>query len=180
MVCMLGIFVASIQPSRSWISGSFECLRWNACVHTLDLGLHSHPKEFWGNGVRTHVNSKGKIPHTEKNLLRGGSNPQRCIKQDSEPNTLPSSNSGPQFTVQIWFLDSLPGMQWGVTARCAVRCDYQVCSEVWLRDMQWGMTARCAVRCDCQVWGEACHASLCWLGDFFCFVWPVSSLLVCL
>ena len=31
----------------------------NACVHRLDLGLYSHPKEFWGNGVRTHVNSKG-------------------------------------------------------------------------------------------------------------------------
>ena len=30
-------------------------------VHRLELGLYSHPKEFWGNGVRTHVNSKGKI-----------------------------------------------------------------------------------------------------------------------
>ena len=38
------------------MSGSFESMRWNACVHTLDLGLYSHPKEFLGNGVRTHVN----------------------------------------------------------------------------------------------------------------------------
>ena len=53
----------------------------------------SHPKEFWGSGVRTHVNSKGKIPSTEKILLRGGSNPWRCIKQDSEPNTLLTSYS---------------------------------------------------------------------------------------
>ena len=45
------------------MSGSFESLRWNACVHRLDLGLYSHPKEFWGNGVRTHVNSKGKKSH---------------------------------------------------------------------------------------------------------------------
>ena len=29
-------------------------------MHRLDLGLYSHPKEFLGNGVRTHVNSKGK------------------------------------------------------------------------------------------------------------------------
>ena len=29
-------------------------------MHRLDLGLHSHPKEFWGNGVKNQVNSKGK------------------------------------------------------------------------------------------------------------------------
>ena len=42
--------------------GSFESVRWNACVHRLDLGLYSHPKEFWGNGARNHVDSKGQIP----------------------------------------------------------------------------------------------------------------------
>ena len=61
----------------------------NACVHRLDLDLYSHPKEFWGKGVRTQVNFKWKI------LLRGGTNPWRCIKQDREPNTLPMSCSGP-------------------------------------------------------------------------------------
>ena len=35
-------------------------------MHRLDLGLYSHPKEFWGDGVRTHVGSKGKIPSTGK------------------------------------------------------------------------------------------------------------------
>ena len=44
------------------MSGSFESLRWNPCVHRLDIGLYSHPKEFLGNGVRIHTNSKGKIP----------------------------------------------------------------------------------------------------------------------
>ena len=77
------------------MSGSFESVRWNACAHRLDFGLNSHPKEFWGNGVRTHVNFKGKIPSTGKLLSRGVSNPLRCIKQDSEPNTLPVSYSGP-------------------------------------------------------------------------------------
>ena len=71
------VFVAGIHPSRTWTSGSFESVRWNACVHRLDLGLYSHPKEFWGNGVWTHVNSKGKIPST-------GKCPQRRI----EPATL--------------------------------------------------------------------------------------------
>ena len=31
-------------------------------MHRLDLGLYSQPNDFWGNGVRTHVNSKEKIP----------------------------------------------------------------------------------------------------------------------
>ena len=44
------------------MSGSLESMRWNACVHRLDPSVHSHPKEFLGNRVRTHVNSKGKIP----------------------------------------------------------------------------------------------------------------------
>ena len=30
------------------MSGSFESVHRNACVHRLDLGLYSHPKEFWG------------------------------------------------------------------------------------------------------------------------------------
>ena len=76
------------------MSGSFESMQWNACVHRLDLGLYSHPKKFGGNGVGTHANCKGKNP-----LYRNNS-PQRRIEpttlhQDSEPNTLPASYSGP-------------------------------------------------------------------------------------
>ena len=76
-----------------WMSGSFESMRWNACVHRLDLGLFSHPKEILGDGVRTHVNSKGKVPSTRKILPRGWLNPQRCFMQDNEPNILPMSYS---------------------------------------------------------------------------------------
>ena len=43
-------------------------------------------ERFFGNGVRTHVNSKGKNPVYRR--LRGGSNPRRCITKDSEPNAL--------------------------------------------------------------------------------------------
>ena len=49
------------------MSGSFESVRWTACVHRLDLGVYSHPKEFWGNRVRNHVKSIGIIPSTGKN-----------------------------------------------------------------------------------------------------------------
>ena len=74
------------------MSGSFVSVCWNACVHRLDLGLYSHLKEFLES---THVNSKGKIHSTGKIFFRGGSNPQHCIKQDSKPNTLPTSYSAP-------------------------------------------------------------------------------------
>ena len=89
------VFVADIHPSRS-----FESVRWNTCVRRLDFGLYSHPKEFLRNGVRTHVNSKGKIPSTGKILPRGVSNPRPYIAQDNEPNTLPRSNSGPSTNKQ--------------------------------------------------------------------------------
>ena len=46
-------------------------------------------KNFGGSGVRTHVNSKGKIPSPWKTLPKG-SNPQHCIKQDSKPNEISS------------------------------------------------------------------------------------------
>ena len=40
-------------------------MQWNACVHRQDLGLYSQPIEFWRNGARNHVNSKGKSPVPE-------------------------------------------------------------------------------------------------------------------
>ena len=68
--CMLGVFLLPAftrlgHECPFWV-GSFESMWWNACAHRLDLGLYSHPKEFWRNGVRTHVNSKGKSHLPEK------------------------------------------------------------------------------------------------------------------
>ena len=54
------VYVVGIHPSRTLMSGSFESVRWNACVHRLDLSLFSHPEEFLEKGVRTHVNSERK------------------------------------------------------------------------------------------------------------------------
>ena len=42
--CMLSVFLfAAFTHLGTWMS-----VQWNACVHRLDLGLYSHPKEFWG------------------------------------------------------------------------------------------------------------------------------------
>ena len=62
VVCMLFVLVflsfsvAGIHPSRSWMSGSFESVRWNACVQTRPPLLPSSERvlEEW---VKTHVNS---------------------------------------------------------------------------------------------------------------------------
>ena len=94
--CMLDVFCCRHAPSWDMNVRSFESVRCNACVHRLDHSLYSHLKEFSGNGVRTHVNSKGKMPSTRKILPRGGLNPWCCIKQDSELNTLPTSYSSPK------------------------------------------------------------------------------------
>ena len=68
-------------------------MRWNACVYRVNLGLYSHPKEFWGNGIRTHVNSNGKTPSTEQN------SPQRRI----EPMSLHQVGQRTQHTVNELF-----------------------------------------------------------------------------
>ena len=92
--CKLGVFLlkvyARVGHERQDLWSPCD---GNASAHRLDFGLYSHPKEFWGNGVGTHVGSKGKAPSTGKILPREASNPRRCIKQDSEPNTLPTSCS---------------------------------------------------------------------------------------
>ena len=54
-------------------------------------------KNFGGMELELII-SKGKILSTRTILLRGPK-PQCCIKQDSEPNTLPTSYSGPMISV---------------------------------------------------------------------------------
>ena len=64
--CMLDVFLLlafTYLGHECQDLGSSESVRWNACVHRLDLDLYSHAK-FLGNGVRTSVNSKGKIHST--------------------------------------------------------------------------------------------------------------------
>ena len=84
------------------MSGSFESVRWNACVHRLDLDSYSHPKEvfilfyfslfifffFFRKWSPNPIYPHGKNPIYRR--LRGGSNPRRCITHFSEPNTLPT------------------------------------------------------------------------------------------
>ena len=85
--CVLGVFLLP-----AWTSGSLECVRWNACVHRLDLGLYSHPKEFLG-GVEFEpmLTPREKSPLPE-NFPRGGLNPRHC---GQPAQTLPTSYSGP-------------------------------------------------------------------------------------
>ena len=52
------------------MSESFESVRWNACVHRLDLGLYSHPKEFGGMESEPMLTPRGKSPLPEKIRLR--------------------------------------------------------------------------------------------------------------
>ena len=92
-------------PFMDITSGSFESMQWNACVHRLDLGFHSHPKEFLvlGNGVKTQVNSKKKKPLCQRLKWL---NPWPCIMQDNKPNTLPTELHQPlmmESSCSDWF-----------------------------------------------------------------------------
>ena len=60
------VFIAGIYPFRTWTSGSLESVRWNACVHRLDLGLYSHPKEVWGIESEPMLTPREKSPLPEK------------------------------------------------------------------------------------------------------------------
>ena len=44
--CVLDVFVGGVHLFRTRTSESFESVRWNACVHRLDLSLCFHWKEF--------------------------------------------------------------------------------------------------------------------------------------
>ena len=45
---MLGMFLLPAFTHLGMNVRIFEFVRWNACVQRLDLGLYSHPKEFFG------------------------------------------------------------------------------------------------------------------------------------
>ena len=60
--CMLGVFVAGLHLSRTWMSGYFQSERWNACMHRLDLGLYSHPKVLGGMESEPMLTPREKSP----------------------------------------------------------------------------------------------------------------------
>ena len=43
-------------------------VQWNACVHRLDLGLNSHPKEFGEMKSETISTPRGKIPQAQRRV----------------------------------------------------------------------------------------------------------------
>ena len=47
------------------MSGSFESVQWNACVHRLHLSLYSHPNELGGIESKPMLTPRGKSPLLE-------------------------------------------------------------------------------------------------------------------
>ena len=58
-------FCCRHPPAKDRMSGSFESVQRNACVHRLDLGLYSRPKEFWGMESEPMLTPRGKSPLPE-------------------------------------------------------------------------------------------------------------------
>ena len=82
------VFVAGIYPSRTWILRAFwvHAVEY-ICAQTRSQFILSSERVL-ENGVRTHINSKGKIPSTER--LQRGLNLWYCIMQDSKSSSLPA------------------------------------------------------------------------------------------
>ena len=77
---------------RIFWSRAMECMR----AQTRPRFILSSERVF-GDWSQNPCLLQGENPlRREKNLPRRGSNPRRCIKQDSEPITLPTSYYGPQ------------------------------------------------------------------------------------
>ena len=94
-------FVAGIHPCRTSMSGSFESVRWNACVHRLDFGLYSHPRVFraWSQNPCW---LQGENPIYRR--LRGESNPRLWTASPAHHRL---SCSGPHSRVKSKVITSL-------------------------------------------------------------------------
>ena len=46
--------------------GSFEFVRWDACVHRLDFGLYTRSKSFWGMALEPMLTPREKSSLPEK------------------------------------------------------------------------------------------------------------------
>ena len=66
------VFVAGIHPSRTWMSGSFESVRWNACVHRL--GILSSERVLVGMEFEPML-TPGEKSTLPESVPRGGSSP---------------------------------------------------------------------------------------------------------
>ena len=53
-------FVTGIHPSRTWMSGSLESVRWDTCVHRLELGLYIR-KSFGGMESETKLTPRENL-----------------------------------------------------------------------------------------------------------------------
>ena len=64
--CVLDVFLLQAFTRRGHECQDIfsESVWWNACAHRLDLGLYSQYNRVLRTRVRTHVNSKWKIPST--------------------------------------------------------------------------------------------------------------------
>ena len=130
------VFVADIHPSRAWTSGSFKSVQWNACVHRLDLGLYSHPKEFFGGmEFEPMLTPREKSPLPE-NVPRGGLNPRRCGQRAQ---ALPTELFRPPFIIYSSMLRKREDTKKSDSQGCRYQCSSPVLGAWWHWPAQTGL-----------------------------------------
>ena len=94
------VFVAGSHPSRTWTSGSFESVRWNACAHRLTRPRFTLSSErVWGEWSSNPCELQDTNPCYQK------SSPQRSI----EPMTLHQAGQWAEHTTD-WAILGPVGM----------------------------------------------------------------------
>ena len=152
-LCMTGVFVPGTQDMNVMIF--WVCvMNIYVCVHRLDLGLYAHPKEFEGNGIRTHVNSKGKNPLYRKNSPE---NPWRCIKQYSEPNT-----TNELFRTPNWIIIPV----YHITCNCQLNC-----SQVFVYSSGNNTHQRCLLVPENIIAADVSQFQFTWLNSKVIHTW---------
>ena len=142
------VFVAGIHLSRTWTSGSFESMQCNACVHRLDLGLYSHWKGVWGNGVRICVYSMGKLPSIECSEENRSHNAASC--RTASPTHYWVSCSGPMLST--------------ICCSCLFQAHCKGCTSASLstRRIWWERHFAEDTQCRCHGgWGQGRYTRVC-------------------
>ena len=125
---MLGVFLLPAFTRLGHDVRTFEvCAMESMCAQTRPWFILSSKRVFLGNGVRTYVHFKGKIPSTG-----GGWTLRCCVTQDSKPITLPTELF---LSPQNWFESCCSALTYKLSnlytytlLTCTLTCYRYVCS----------------------------------------------------
>ena len=166
----------TIHKDRMWLPLLSPCDGMH--VHRPDLSLHFDLKEMWGNGVRTHGNSKGKIPST------GGSEEDHTCNaafRTASPTHYRLSYSGPRDQHNVPTSQQQSQVS-GVSSTLFQTQMRRACPTCWWCSCLWTPpTSPCHHQVTAWLTRRSTWSTLrCWRAPATCRRWTVGVLVVVL